>query len=215
MGSSSRCERTLTAIGILAGVTAAAAPPRREQLLEAAAQLFSTRGFHAVGIDDIGAAAGISGPGVYRHFASKQALLESLCDRAMTRMLRGAHEIQATAADPYATLEGLVDLHVAFTCSERALIGVWVREARSLSDDVRRSLRRRMREYEQPWLQTLGELRDDLTPPEVAVVTGSTLAMLNGTAFTSLVVPPEELARLLRRMALAALLSRRTPTRRP
>ena len=188
--------------------------PRREQLLEAAAQLFSSRGFHAVGIDDIGAAAGISGPGVYRHFASKQALLESLCDRAMTRMLDGAEHITETAGDPHTALESLVDLHVAFTVSERALIGVWVREARSLSDDVRRSLRRRMRAYEQPWLQVLGDLREDLEPAEVAVVTGSTLAMLNGTAFTIPVVEPAAQARLLRRMALAALLARRAPARR-
>ena len=66
------------------------AAPRRELLLEAAAELFAARGFHAVGIDDIGAAAGITGPGVYRHFAGKQALLEVLCDRAMTRLLDGA-----------------------------------------------------------------------------------------------------------------------------
>ena len=188
--------------------------PRREQLLEAAAQLFSSRGFHAVGIDDIGAAAGISGPGVYRHFASKQALLESLCDRAMTRMLDGAEHITETAGDPHTALESLVDLHVAFAVSERALIGVWVREARSLSDDVRRSLRRRMRAYEQPWLQVLGDLREDLEPAEVAIVTGSTLAMLNGTAFTTPAVEPAAQARLLRRMALAALLARRAPARR-
>lgn len=188
--------------------------PRREQLLEAAARLFSSRGFHAVGIDDIGSAAGISGPGVYRHFSSKQALLESLCDRAMTRMLDGAQDITADVDDPHAALEALVDLHVDFTVSERALIGVWVREARSLSDDVRRSLRRRMREYEQQWLQVLSPLRDDLSAQEVAVVTGSTLAMLNGTAFASQVVEPVEQARLLRRMALAALLARRTPGRR-
>ena len=58
-----------------------AARPRREQLLQCAADLFSARGYHAVGIDDIGAAAGISGPGVYRHFPGKQALLAALCDR--------------------------------------------------------------------------------------------------------------------------------------
>jgi len=178
--------------------------PRREQLLEAAAQLFSQRGFHAVGIDDIGAAAGISGPGVYRHFVSKQALLEALVDRAMTTMLDGAERIAATYDDPHAALDALVDLHVAFAVSERALIGVWIRESRSLSDDVRRSLRRRMRAYEQTWLQVLGLLRDDCDA-------GSTLAMLNGTAFTSQLVTAAEQARLLRRMALAALLARRTP----
>ena len=195
-------------------MTSAAAPPRREQLLEAAAHLFADRGFHAVGIDDIGAAAGISGPGVYRHFRSKAALLEALCDRAMTRMLEGARGIPAAHEDPHAALEALVDLHVAFAVEQRALIGVWVREARALSDEVRRSLRRRMRAYEQPWHQVLGQLRDDLDADEVAVVTGSTLAMLNGTAFTSPAVEPERREVLLRRMALAALLSRRVPARR-
>lgn len=47
----------------------------REQLLAAAALLFRRRGFDAVGIDDIGAAVGTSGPAVYRHFAGKHALL--------------------------------------------------------------------------------------------------------------------------------------------
>lgn len=195
-------------------MTSAAALPRREQLLEAAAHLFADRGFHAVGIDDIGAAAGISGPGVYRHFSSKAALLESLCDRAMTRMLHGARGIPAAYDDPHAALEALVDLHVAFAVEERSLIGVWVREARALSDEVRRSLRRSMRAYEQPWHSVLGQLREDLTDEEVAVVTGSTLAMLNGTAFTSPAIDPARLEALLRRMALSALLSRRTPARR-
>ena len=76
--------------------------PRREQLLEAAAVLFAERGYHAVGIDDIGAAAGISGPGVYRHFAGKQALLAALCERALHRMLGGAQGISAAHGDPRA-----------------------------------------------------------------------------------------------------------------
>ena len=195
-------------------MTTAAALPRREQLLEAAAHLFADRGFHAVGIDDIGAAAGISGPGVYRHFPSKAALLEALCDRAMTRMLDGARSIVESAASPADALEGLVELHAAFGVTERALIGVWEREMRSLSDDVRRSLRRRMRSYEQLWHGVLAPLREDLEPAEVAVVVGSTLAMLNGTAFTTPAVGPERLEALLRRMALSALLTRRTPSRR-
>jgi AcrR family transcriptional regulator len=182
--------------------------------MEAAARLFADQGFHAVGIDDIGSAAGISGPGVYRHFPSKAALLEALCDRVMTRMLEGAREISAQHPDPHTALEHLVDLHVAFAVQERALIGVWVREMRALSDEVRRSLRRRMRSYEQPWQQVLGQLRDDLTADEVAVVTGSTLAMLNGTAFTMPSVDNDRLHALLRRMAMAALLTRRTPARR-
>ena len=195
-------------------MTTAATVPRREQLLAASALLFAERGFHAVGIDDIGAAAGISGPGVYRHFASKLALLEALCDRAMSQMLQGATDIMSAQDDPQDALEALVDLHVAFAVEQRALIGVWVRETRALSDDVRRSLRRRMRAYELPWHQVMTQLRDDLDAADVRVVTGATLAMLNGAALTSPEVDPSQLARLLRRMALSALLSRRAPVRR-
>lgn len=203
------CERTLTAGAYDETVTATSALPRREQLLEAAAALFAERGFHDVGIDDIGSAAGISGPGVYRHFASKQALLESLCDRAMTRMLEGARSISSTSGDPLDSLSALVDLHVSFAVEERALISVWVREMRALSEDVCRSLRRRMRAYEEPWHVVLSQLREDLEPAQVSVLTGATLAMLNGFAFTGTArLTPDELATLLRRMALAALLTR-------
>jgi AcrR family transcriptional regulator len=187
------------------------APPRREQLLEAAAALFAERGFHAVGIDDIGAAAGISGPGVYRHFPSKQALLAALCDRALTRMLEGARGISAGSGDPRASLAALVDLHVAFAVDERALLGVWERELPALSEDVRRSLGRRMRDYERPWQDVLGCLREDLSPVEVAVVVGATLAMLNATSFSVSSVCRDDVVRLLRTMALGALLARPSP----
>ena len=190
-------------------MTASTAVPRREQLLEAAAALFAERGYHAVGIDDIGAAAGISGPGVYRHFPGKQALLAALCERALTRMLDGAQGISAASGDPRASLEALVELHVAFAVAERALIGAWGRELPALSDYLRRSLRRRMRAYEQPWQEVLTCLRDDLSPAEVAVVTGATLAMLNATALSTSGVSRERLADLLRTMALAALLAPR------
>jgi AcrR family transcriptional regulator len=180
--------------------------PRREQLLGAAADLFAARGYHAVGIDDIGAAAGISGPGVYRHFSSKQALLESLCDRAMTRMLQGARHIRAAHEDPAAALEALVDLHVDFAVTHRPLLGVWAREQRALSEEVRRSLRRRQREYERVWRESAAPLRADLDEAEVAVVVVAVLALLNATALVDVTVPAARLSPLLRRTALAALL---------
>src|SRR3712207_7203981 len=50
-------------------------PSRREQILQAAAQLFAERGSRAVGVDDVGAAVGVTGPAIYRHFAGKDAML--------------------------------------------------------------------------------------------------------------------------------------------
>lgn len=179
--------------------------PRRERLLQAAAKLFADRGYHAVGIDDIGAAAGITGPGVYRHFASKGALLEALCDRAMTRMLDGARRLRDEHAEPGPALAALVDLHAEFAAGSRALIGVWLREQRALSDDVRRSLRRRQREYELLWRSAAAPLRPELSSAEVAALVSAVLALLNAAAYTDAAVPAERLRAVLRSAALAAL----------
>jgi AcrR family transcriptional regulator len=170
---------------------------RREQLLDAAADLFSARGFHDVGMDDIGAAAGITGPGVYRHFSSKQSLLESLCDQTMDRMLAVAQ-----AADD---LDTLVEQHVQLVVQERALIAVWVREQKSLEEHVGRSLRARMREYEALWRAVVAPIRPDLGAPELALVVGAALAMLNASSLIESPLSASAREQRLRGMTLAAL----------
>jgi len=61
---------------------------RKAELTTLAARLFATRGYNGAGIDDIGTAAGLSGPALYRHFPSKQhilaAILERLADQVVT-----------------------------------------------------------------------------------------------------------------------------------
>ena len=94
---------------------------RREAILAAALELFRRRGFHAVGIDEIGTLAGISGPGVYRHFPSKSSLLVALFDGLSDRMLAAAEEIRKLDCPPAETLDRLVDFHVATAVAERAL----------------------------------------------------------------------------------------------
>ncbi|MFE7838783.1 TetR/AcrR family transcriptional regulator [Streptomyces sp. NPDC057474] len=73
------------------------APTRREQILKEAARLFAERGFHGVGVDEIGAAVGISGPGLYRHFAGKDAMLAELLVGISGQLLTGAKRRVAEA----------------------------------------------------------------------------------------------------------------------
>lgn len=174
--------------------------PRRELLLEAAADLFAARGYHEVGIDDIGAAAGITGPGVYRHFPSKQALLAELCDRTMDRMLGLARAAQSLAA--------LVELHVTFAVEERALLSVWVRERRALDDEARHSLRERQRTYEQVWRDALVPLRPELSRHEVSLTVGAVLAMLNASSLIDNPLSADERAAVLCRLAHSGLHAR-------
>ena len=48
---------------------------RRDEILEIAVGLFAARGYDGVSMDDIGSAAGVTGPALYHHFAGKEAML--------------------------------------------------------------------------------------------------------------------------------------------
>src|ERR1700749_817134 len=68
---------------------------RRLQLLAAAERLFAERGVLAVRLEDIGAAAGVSGPAIYRHFPNKEPLLVELLVGISTRLLAGARDVRS------------------------------------------------------------------------------------------------------------------------
>ncbi|NWO04761.1 MAG: helix-turn-helix transcriptional regulator, partial [Alteromonadaceae bacterium] len=56
--------------------------PKRDLLLDTAEQLFYREGFHATGIDRIQAESGVAKTTMYKHFASKDALIEAVLERA-------------------------------------------------------------------------------------------------------------------------------------
>lgn len=62
------------------GVQEAASELRRSQILEAAAEAFSARGFNATSLRDVAARAKISHTGLLHHYPDKNALLEALLD---------------------------------------------------------------------------------------------------------------------------------------
>lgn len=65
------------------------AEERRDQLLAAAQDVALERGFHAVTVDGVARACGVTRPVVYGLFADRAALLDALVDRAEQRVLAG------------------------------------------------------------------------------------------------------------------------------
>ena len=98
--------------------------PRQEQLLREAARMFAEYGYHGVSIEDLGSAVGISGPAVYKHFSSKDALLADLLVGISEDLLEGGRVEVAGSRSPAEALERLVDRHLAFSLSEPDLIRV-------------------------------------------------------------------------------------------
>ncbi|WP_166969145.1 TetR/AcrR family transcriptional regulator [Brevibacterium atlanticum] len=64
------------------------AAERRAGILEQSAILFRRRGYSEVGIDDIGRAAGVSGPAIYRHFDGKQDLLDQVIESYLDALMQ-------------------------------------------------------------------------------------------------------------------------------
>lgn len=93
---------------------------RRAQLLEAASQVFTTKGYHAAAMDDIAEAAGVSKPVLYQHFSSKLdlylALLDQACQRLVTKVTEALASTEDNAERVVATMTAFYDL----VSSERA-----------------------------------------------------------------------------------------------
>ena len=154
---------------------------RRAALLEAAATLFAERGFNGVSIEDLGAAAGVSGPAVYRHFASKQAVLSALLVGVSEHLLEGGTDVADRAADPASALHALIAFHVDFALTEPDTIRVQDRDLDALTDDERRTVRRLQRRYIELWMEVLATLHPSLPAVELRMRVQATFGLINST----------------------------------
>src|SRR5690349_15421127 len=135
---------------------------RREQILATAADLFAARGFHGVSVVDLGAACGISGPALYKHFASKDAVLAEMLVSISERLLEVGRERSAGASGPASAVRALVDWHVDFALNHRSLIVVQDRDWESLPVDARERVRSLQRDYVDVWADRLREVHEGL-----------------------------------------------------
>lgn len=173
---------------------------RRDQLLAAAAGLFAERGFRGVSIEDLGAAVGISGPGVYKHFPSKDAVLADMLVGISDRLLAGGRAQVAQARDDDDALVRLVAFHTDFALTEPDLIRVQDRDLANLSVDRAREVRRLQRAYVEVWVGVLTRLRPDLPAHDARTAAHACFGLLNSTPYSA-----SPRGDVLREMALAAL----------
>lgn len=166
-----------------------AAPTRREQILREAARLFAERGFHGVGVDEIGAAVGISGPGLYRHFAGKDAMLAELLVGISERLHEGGRmrteESAAAGQSPEDALDALIAGHIDFALDDRPLITLHDRELDRLREADRRQVRKLQRQYVELWVAAVRDVYPRLTVLEARVSVHTVFGLLNSTPHLS------------------------------
>lgn len=180
-----------------------AGPSRREQILTVAAQLFARRGYHGVSIADLGAAVGISGPALYRHFPGKEALLTELLVGISQDLLAGGRAIAAAHADPRAALAALVAFQADFASREPELIVVQDRDLANLPAAEQHRVRQLQRTYVEIWVDALLRCHPGAPAESARTAAHGAFGLLNSTPHAGSRDP--RVAELLGGMALAAL----------
>jgi AcrR family transcriptional regulator len=180
-------------------------PSRREQILQAAAQLFAERGSRAVGVDDVGAAVGVTGPAIYRHFASKDAMLAEMLLRISERLLAGGSERVAQAGDDAAEqLRALIAFQVDFALANPALITVQDRDLGTLADADAAQVRRLQRRYVDVWVAVLARLHPGAEAAACRARAHAVFGLINSTPHSAGRLSHPAMAALLGDMAWAA-----------
>ncbi len=154
---------------------------RRSQLLSAAERLIAEHGFLAVRLEDIGAATGVTGPAIYRHFPNKEALLVELLVGISTRLLAGATDVVSKADGASEALDGLIDFHLDFVFGEPDLIRIQDRDLAHLPVAAKRQVRRAQRQYVEIWVDVLRRRNRALSEADARVMAHASFGLLNST----------------------------------
>lgn len=173
--------------------------------MAAAADLVGRKGYHAVSIAEIGAAAGITGSGIYRHFDSKSAVLVALFDQVIDDLLRDEKLILDTTSDLNLALDQLIAGQVDFVVGKRELAQVYHNEINNLPEDDRRRLRRKQRMYLEEWVHLVHELRTDLNDADCRTLVHAAIGAIQSPLFHSAGLAEDRLRVLLGEAARATI----------
>jgi AcrR family transcriptional regulator len=152
---------------------------RERQILDAAAALFYEKGFHGVGVDEIGQRVGISGPALYRHFAGKDEILATLFNEAVEALIAATGVVYT---DPHRDLERLVRHHVEFALDHRHLVNVYEREEKSLAEPWKQHFLRRQRHYAGRWEEALRRCFPETPDEQIAAGAQAAIGMIHSVA---------------------------------
>jgi AcrR family transcriptional regulator len=178
---------------------------RRDVILNAALELFARQGYQATGIDEIGAAAGVSGPAIYRHFGSKQDLLTAAFTRTLDAAREQLRESTQSVGSPGEKVELFVRSIVHNALDDRLLLALYTREVEHLPREERKIVHRKHRQLINDWAGVLQEANPELADGDARLAVLAVINMIGILGFTDGGLSRTRLEDLLVNMSLAAL----------
>jgi len=122
---------------------------RRVQLLDAAARLFASYGFHATSMRDIAKAVDMLSGSIYYHFNSKQEMLLAVYAEGARRIGELVDGAATREIEPWKRLEAASAAHLnALSITHRDYAQVMIRTLPQEADGISQQLREIRRDYE-------------------------------------------------------------------
>lgn len=133
---------------------------RKQQISGAALTLFSTRGYHGTGMEDIARAIGMGTSSLYNHVRSKQEVLAAITSGAMRELLDAHSAALDAVTGPTAKLRASMEAHVRFHAEHSTAVRVVNTELASLEEPTKSEVLQMRRDYVARWVEILTEGRD-------------------------------------------------------
>jgi AcrR family transcriptional regulator len=179
--------------------------PRREQLLTEATRLFDERGFQSVTTDEIGQAAGVSGPGIYKHFPSKTDLLVAAVARGGERRQASMTRALARVTGPREALDCLLRAYIDFALENSHLLGVLISELDHLPEQPRKHSLQVQHNFLTTWEQLLEQTAPGSDAPEQKITIRAVLTVVDTVVRTRRLAARPDIAGRLAEIGTAML----------
>jgi TetR/AcrR family transcriptional regulator, cholesterol catabolism regulator len=124
------------------------ASPRRAEIVDVAARLFSERGYHGTSMQHMAEALGLLRGSLYAHIGSKEEILFEVVDRGAERFLERARSAVGIEADAPTRLTALLVGHIETAIEHLEAATVFLNEWRYLSSERRDLIQQKRDDYE-------------------------------------------------------------------
>ncbi len=187
----------------------------RDEILEAAAQIFSQKGFHAASMQDIAQAVHLKKASLYHHVNNKQEILVAILDQALDLLIERMSEVMARPLSPDEKLRQAMISYLQTMLEHRELASVLLLEHRSLDPALHaRHVPRRDR-FERLWRDLIQEGLDQgiFCHVDPELVARALLGVMNWTITwyrPDGALSPEAIAAQFANLFLSGLLTRKT-----
>ncbi|RJO72367.1 TetR/AcrR family transcriptional regulator [Nocardia panacis] len=178
---------------------------RKVQIIRAAARAFSERGYYPVGVDEIAAEVGISGPALYRHFTNKYALLVACAEEGARHLLAVTRAADDPTAAPQARLDMLIRTIGEHTIEFRREVGLYRWERRYLEAGDRARIRTIYDDLNATLAEPISRLHPEAPPEDVDMYAAAILSVLAGISAHRTALPASKLLPLLHGMCWSLL----------